>query len=290
MIALILSIFFSSLIMLVFKGFKKYQVHLLTAVVVNYATCTIIGLLYLFANSSLDNIAFNSWMYFAIGIGVLFILVFYGMGYVTEKMGVSTSTVASKMGVVFPVVYGLTFLHEKTTVLLILGILCSILAVYLISSKGEKQEQKKSILPVFLIFFGSGLIDIALKVISDKANLSDELQFLPTLIIFASAFTIGLSLLIRNRIKGKQNIKSKNILAGIALGTPNFFSIYFLLLALNTSGMTASFFYPINNVSVVLLSTIMAIVIFKEQLGKRKFIGLLTAVISILLINFGYAF
>jgi drug/metabolite transporter (DMT)-like permease len=99
--------------MLVFKGFKKYKVHLLTAVVVNYATCTIIGLLYLFANSSLDNLAFNSWMYFAIGIGILFILVFYGMGYVTEKMGVSTSTVASKMGVVFPIVYGLTFLQEN---------------------------------------------------------------------------------------------------------------------------------------------------------------------------------
>lgn len=274
--------------MLVFKGFKRFNVKLLPAVVFNYGTCAVIGLIYLSKHPILNAIQFQNWMYYAISLGVLFISVFYGMGYVTEKMGVSTSTVSAKMGVVFPVIYGIAFLQEQVSFLLIIGILCSILAVVLISGKGTHIEKGVSLLPVFLVFIGSGIIDICLKLISDKANLEDGLQFLPTLIIFASAFAIGAVLIIIKSIKEKP--KSRDLIGGIALGVPNFFSIYFLLMALNTRGMKASFFYPVNNVSVVLLSTLLAILFYREKLGKRKSLGLIVAVVSIFLIQQGNAF
>jgi len=274
--------------MLVFKGFKKYQVKLLPAVVFNYGTCATIGLIYLTNHPILSSLQFQEWMYYAISLGFLFISVFYGMGYVTEKMGVSTSTVAAKMGVVFPVIYGIAFLQEQVSFLLIVGILCSILAVVLISGKGTHIEKGLKLLPVFLVFIGSGIIDICLKLISDKANLEDGLQFLPTLIIFASAFSIGSVILLIKSIKERP--KKRDLLGGIALGVPNFFSIYFLLMALNAKGMKASFFYPVNNVSIVLLSTLLAILFFKEKLGKRKTLGLVIAVISIFLIQQGNAF
>ena len=288
MIYLLLSVCFSSIIMLVFKGFKKYDVKLLPAVVFNYGTCGIIGLIYLSAHPFFNTLNYENWMIYALLLGFLFISVFYGMGYVTHKMGVSTSTVAAKMGVVFPVIYGLAFLQEHVSFILIIGILCSIFAVVLISGRGTHIDKEKNLLPVLWVFIGSGIIDICIKVISDKAQLPNDLQFLPTLIIFASAFVLG-SILLISKLK-KDKPRKKDVFGGILLGVPNFFSIYFILLALNVNGMKASFFYPVNNVSIVLLSTLLAILLFKEKLGKRKALGLAVAVLSIVLINQGNAF
>lgn len=289
MIALILSVCFSSIIMLVFKAFDKWQVKLLPAVIVNYGTCTLIGLAYLVSQESFHSIAWADWMYFAMALGALFILIFYFMGYVTNKFGVSSSTVATKMGVIIPILYGLLILNEPSSTVLILGIICSIIAVVLISGKANGMPSAKGILPILLIFVGSGVIDICLKIIRDQAQLSDDLIFLPTLLIFSSAFCLGLLLLLAKNIKTKGRVHGKSILGGIVLGVPNFFSIYFIFQALN-SGLTASFFYPINNVSIVLLSTLLSVLIFKEKLGRKKTIGLAVAVLSILLIQQAHAF
>jgi len=79
-------------------------------------------------------------------------------------------------------------------------------------------------------------------------------------------------------------ITGRNIIGGIALGIPNFFSIYFLVMALRNNGFESSTIFTINNVAIVLVSTFLGIILFKEKLITKNWIGIILAIISILLV------
>ena len=100
--------------------------------------------------------------------------------------------------------------------------------------------------------------------------------------IFGCAFLIGLITLI---VKRDFKITGKTILGGIALGIPNFYSIVFLLKALQPEHIgDSSTVFPINNVAIVMLTTIFGIVFFKEKLILKNWIGIGIAIISIVMI------
>jgi uncharacterized membrane protein len=79
-------------------------------------------------------------------------------------------------------------------------------------------------------------------------------------------------------------LNKKAILWGVLLGIPNYFSMYFLVKTLGV--FPASYIFPINNIGIVALSTIIALLAFKEQLNKKNILGLGLAIIAILLISF----
>jgi len=69
---------------------------------------------------------------------------------------------------------------------------------------------------------------------------------------------------------------------GLLLGVPNYFSMYFLVKTLNAF-QQASLVFPINNIGIVLMSSLMAFVFFKEKFNKQKMIGLALASLAIVL-------
>ena len=90
-------------------------------------------------------------------------------------------------------------------------------------------------------------------------------------------------MVIRRLINGS-TLEAKSIVAGFALGIPNYFSIHFLLNALNLPNLESTVVFPVNNTGIVLLSTLLAIILFKEKLTKVNWAGILLAVVSIALI------
>ena len=105
--------------------------------------------------------------------------------------------------------------------------------------------------------------------------------------IFASAGILGLLSVIIIVIRGKLKLQLKNIVAGICLGVPNYFSIYFLVKALRTGLLDSSGIFTVNNVAIVMLSTLIGILLFTERLQKKNWIGITFAILSILLIALG---
>jgi len=85
-------------------------------------------------------------------------------------------------------------------------------------------------------------------------------------------------------IKGAFRLEFKNILGGILLGVPNYFSIVYLLKALSTDGMESSTAFTLNNVGIVILSTLFGLFIFKEKLIWKNWLGIVIAIVSILLV------
>ena len=158
--------------------------------------------------------------------------VFFVMAMTAQKNGVSVASVAGKMSVVIPVLFGVFLYNESVTFLKIIGIFIALVAVYLASVKEEKsQPNKAGLLFPILLFFGSGAIDTTLKYVEVNFVPENEVAIFSGS-LFAIAAFFGLIVLGVKSIKKPETFGVKNLIAGVVLGIPNYYSIVFLIKAL----------------------------------------------------------
>lgn len=282
MIYLILSICISSLLFVIFKLFDKFKVNTFQAIVTNYLVAFLLGF-FVYGNTiTLIEISQRSWMLGAGILGMLFISVFIIMALTSQRNGLSVASVSGKMSVVIPVIFAVIVYKEQLSILKIIGIILALLAVYLTTVKddGGTFNSKKLLYPI-LLFLGSGVIDTSIKYI-EKVYVTNGETPIFSATIFGCAFLIGIIVI---TLKRDFKITGKTILGGIALGIPNFYSIIFLLKALQPEQLgDSSTVFPINNVAIVMLTTIFGILFFKEKLILKNWIGIGIAIISIVMI------
>lgn len=289
MIVLLLSILSSSAIYIAFKLFGKYKITTLNALIVNYFTAFILGLC-LQNQLSLNNlleIPQKDWFYGSMALGVMFILVFYLMVITTQKGGMSVVSVASKMSVAIPVLFVIAYYDEPLGLLKIIGILMALVSVYLVSVRrrdGLSIDMKFFVFPL-LVFLGSGLIESSIKFLENTYVPDSEISLFSANTFLFACLT-GSLVFGYKALSGKAKFSWKDILGGFLLGIPNYFSIYFFILALRIDGLDSSSIFIINNVSIVLLSTLLGIVCFKERISPKNWIGIGIAILSILLITY----
>jgi len=287
MIFLALSIIASTLIFVIFRLFASYNINTLQAIVVNYfvaCSCGVIG----YQNSiELSAIPKYNWFYYTLALGALFIIVFNLMAITTQHSGLSVVSVATKMALVIPIAFGLWYYKETLGPFKAAGIVLALVAVYLVAVKKDSGIilQKRNLVFPMLVFLGSGLIDTSLNFLQNDFITDKSLIPLFSSTIFMTAGVIGIMVLVAQKIKGVLVLEFKNIIAGIVLGIPNYFSIYFLVKALRSDLFDSSGIFTINNVGIVIVSTLLGIVFFKEQLSIKNWIGITLAVISIALVS-----
>lgn len=287
MIPLVLSIIASTFIFVLFRLFARYSINTLQAIVVNYfvaCTCGIIG----YQNSiEISAIPKYDWFYYTVALGALFIIVFNLMATTTQRSGLSVVSVATKMALVIPIGFGLWYYQEPLGPFKAIGIILALAAVYLVSVKNRSGVilQNRNLMFPVLVFFGSGLIDTSLNFLQNDFIKDKSLIPLFSSTIFMTAGVIGIMVLVVQKIKGVLFLEYKNIIAGVVLGIPNYFSIYFLVKALRSNLLNSSGIFTINNVAIVIISTLLGIVFFKEQLSLKNWIGIILAVISIALVS-----
>ncbi|MDO1511271.1 GRP family sugar transporter [Maribacter confluentis] len=287
MLYLALSILFSSLIFVVFKLYAKYGVQTLFAIIVNYFVACSVGLFNYSGPITLVDVPQKSWFWGSLSLGLLFILIFNLMAATSQKLGVSVASVATKMSLTIPVLFGVFFYKEILGILEIIGIILALLAVYFASLKEQKIKANKwaFALPV-LVFLGSGVIDTSIKYVQD-AHMPEEEYALFSATVFSSAGVIGLFYICLNSTKVPLKFNFKNIIGGICLGIPNYFSIFYLLKALQHPTWNSASVFTINNVAIVMFSTLLGIILFKERLTPKNWLGIVLAVCSIIMVAFG---
>ncbi len=285
MIPLALSILSSSVLLVIFKYFERFQVHTFQAITVNYFVAATLGFLLAPVAYSPIEITQKPWALSAIIIGCVFIAMFYIMAVSSQKVGVAISSVANKMSLVIPVMVGVILYEESLAGLKLVGVITSVIAVVLVTfpKKGINVDRKFLILPV-IIFLGSGFLDTFFKFVETRQLGENEIEVFSAS-LFAIAALVGFSVVVFNRFKSGQILETKSLIAGFALGIPNYFSIHFLLQALNIPNLESTMVFPVNNTGIVLLSTLLAIVLFSEKLSKLNWSGIVLAVLSILLIS-----
>lgn len=284
MIHLILSILFSTSLFVIFKYFNIYKINTLQAIVVNYIVAFTLGMFSADAFGKIATISTQPWFKGALFLSMLFIFVFFVMALTAQKSGVSVASIAGKMSVVVPVFFGVVLYNESVTVLKVIGILIALIAVYLSSVKPiEKGKSNAGLLFPILLFLGSGVIDTALKYVQTKFVPTDEVAFFSGS-LFGLAAIFGILILVGKQLFSKGKIALKNIIAGIVLGIPNYFSIVFLIKALQNKNLESSTLFTINNVAIVIVSTFVGLLLFKESFSTKNKIGIVLAVVGIVLV------
>ena len=283
-IFLLLSIAFSTFINLIFRWFKDFNVNKFQAIIVNYVVCFIIGFS-LSTHQDIMSYVHEQWFIYCILLGFLFIAIFFSMALTTEKLGISVTAVSGKMSVVIPILFAYFFAKEDITLLFVIGLILSILSIYFITIKKELHIDKRYLILPVIVFLGGGMIDTSLKVLQQAYSQDIPLSTI-SYSIFLGAFIAGTSIYL---VKEKANFSSwewKSVKAGVALGVPNYFSIFFLLSAIEGFSVKSAFVFGVNNVGVVLVSTLLSVLIFKEKLEPKNQWGLLLAVVSISIISY----
>lgn len=281
MIYLFFSILSSSLLYIIFKLFKQFKINTYHAIITNYFVAFSFGLFMSDSGMNLMEVTASKWFTGTIVLGLLFILIFNIMGITAQRSGVAVTSVATKMSVVIPVVFGLFVYNESAGFLKLSGILLALVAVYLASVKSREGFKWRNITLPFLLFIGSGLIDTSLKFL--ETNYVEKPAHFPifSTTIFGFAALFGLLLLM---FKRNEKLEFRSIIGGIILGIPNYFSIFFLLNALSTEGLESSTIFTVNNVSIVMLSTLVGLLVFREKLLTKNWVGIGLAIISIFLV------
>lgn len=291
MIYLIGSIVLTSYLTLSFKACEKYGINVFQAIVFNYITCVITG--------SIVNGAFpihteniqTPWFGWAMIMGAMFVSIFNIVAITAQKNGVAVASVANKLSLIIPVVLSVYLYNETVAGWKAVGVALALVAVvltcYTTAEKRNTIQQNKWVylLPLVL-FISSGLLDALINhvqltyVTADNNN-----DYLVS--SFFSAATIGSLILLVQLIRRKQIFIRKNLLAGILIGIPNYFSIWCLVHFLQESPWQTSASIPVNNMGIVLFSAVVAWLLFKERLTKINWLGILLSIAAIYLIAFG---
>ena len=267
------------------KGARNFE-----AIVYNYLFSTLCGFAFIFfANEGLDlqtiqNIDLD-WLWVAIVEGCLFIGVFMAMALTSQKLSITSASVASKMSMVIPIAIFLVINpNDVPKPMKLLGIALAIIAVYLTTNRKDTSwDNKYWYLPVS-IFLGSGIIDFLLGY-AEQEYLHTPLEqqlFIPS--IFGITFCIGLVFLLHQYFIKKMPFNMKSLIGGAALGIINFGSLYFFINALGSSTLVKSAVFSINNMGIIALSALIAMVFFKEKLSTMNFLGLFLGLVAILII------
>ncbi len=291
MVYLILCILSSTGIFLVFKFLDQKNLPSFPVIIINYFVAASLGVIVNADRISLSAVTTAPWLPISVLIGFLFIVMFFVIARSSGEAGISITTVASKMSVVFPIAFSIIIdPTDKLTLTKAIAIGAALTGVLLtVYEPGSTVKDKRRMFIPLLLFIGMGIVDSLVKY-SQHTWVRDENTAMFSAVLFFMAFITGLAI-IPFRKQGVSEFRLKAIWPwGLLLGVVNFGSIYLMVSALNhvnTNGLRidSSVIYGTNNIGIVSLSVLAGLLIFKEKLHRINWIGISISAIAIILFS-----
>jgi len=264
---LVFSLLSSVSIALIFKWSDRRGQDGLTLVAANYPVALTLGLLFS------HNLKLSSGVLLVAGIlGFLFLLSFLLYGRAIAKEGVAASVTIGRMSLAIPVGMSILIWGEIPKIHHWPALLMIMLIIFLWEGRGKRISWL--LLSLFLLF---GIVDTGMKYFKSHYGYVDDGAFL--LALFASAgFWAWFYVLLRKKRPSWSDLQT-----GFLMGIPNFFSSFFLLLALQN--LPGYLVFPFVNVGSVLLAFLAGSLFFAEAPGRRKLILLVLGAFSVLLLT-----
>ena len=288
---LIICILTNTLIGFIFKMFPKYGVNTLQAIVVNYFVCVAMAGFVLGEFPIVPRVHQTEWFPFALFLGFIFIIGFNITALSFQKLGVTLTTIMQKMSLLLTVPVAIWMYNEDINTWKIFGLVAGLVAIYLTNQPNKNDLDQVKKLPKWMIILPIivWLISVCIETILQYVEIKilggmGGLNFVATL--FGIAGTLGLITVICGLVTKRLVFSYKNIIAGIVLGVPNFFSIYLIIVAIS-EGWEGSKFFPYNNISIIALSAVIAYLFFSEKLSRINLIGVALAISAIWMISMG---
>jgi multidrug transporter EmrE-like cation transporter len=276
MFPLLLTIICSTVIVLILKYSHIREGNPVMLLCGNYFTASLISLILVFSEK--DFAYSTETFFFGAVLGLLFFLGFFTFAKAVAAAGASLSAVSSRLSVIIPISLSVIIFGEIPTYYQLSGIIAALITIFLFYFSVKKFSSgsfhNRDYYYLFALLILIGINDFCFKIFQGWRPLAEKDMFILT--IFSFAFLYSLAYIVLKNIK----TDSKTLAAGAVLGVPNVFSSYFLLGALNQ--LPAIIVYPSINIGIILLTTLAAFLIWKEELNLygRWAIGLgITAIL-----------
>ena len=278
MIYLILAIISSTLVSVFIRLGEDHVQNEMGMLLVNYIICSICAVVC--SNTEISTAIAASGV-FDVGLGVfcgvLYLAGLLLMQYNTKHNGVVLASTFMKLGVLIPTLMAIVIFREIPKATQVIGFILAIFAIVMIHfEKDALKEGNKKIWLLVLLLCG-GITDSLANIFEQFGNPAAKDVYL--FMIFFTAGVLALVFVLKN----KKGLSKKDVLLGILLGVPNYFSSRFLLLSL--SSMKAVLVYPTFSVGTLVVITLVGIFGFKEKIDRKKIAALGLIVLALALLN-----
>lgn len=278
MLYLLLAIASSAMVSICMRFSEKHIKTEMGMFMANYAACVLLS--FLFMNKGIDYFARASlvpMVGFGVISGVLYLVSFLFLKFNMKHNGIVMASTFMKLGVLIPTIMAIVIFREVPKVTQIMGITLSVIAIIMLHFEKEalKEGNKKSWLLLLLVL--SGFTDSMANIYEKMGSASVKDGYL--LITFVTAFLLTVYF----TLTGKEKVSGKDLLFGLLIGIPNYFSARFLLLALEE--VAAVLVYPTYSVATMITITLAGVFLFKEKISRKKICALGFIVVALCLLN-----
>jgi len=292
MFFLALAIILTSYLTLSFKVLERLHIPNFPSIVFNYFACVATGWLVTGVPPFEGGLA-QPWIPWAALMGILFVTLLNLIAFSAQRINVAVTSVATKLSLVIPFLASMALYGEQVGWLKASGIAVALVAVWLtcwpqggVHGRSGKEHKGWMIIVPVLLFLGSGLLDTIIKYV-EQGFMSGSGSGSIISTAFAVAGFLGGLLLVFRLSTGKERFDPRSILAGIAIGVPNYLSMWFLMKVLAHYPGRSSMIFPVVNMGIVLFSTVMARILFREHISMFNRWGIALALAAIALIAWG---
>lgn len=279
MIYLILAILCSAGVSIFMRASEKYCQGHYGILLMNYVVCVLAGLILTGRRlTQTDGKGMPVTIVFGVVTGLLYCGSFILLQWNVRKNGVILSSTFMKLGVIVPAVLAVVWFGERPGWNQGLGFILAITAILMIHlEKGKIRTEKAYTIGLLLLLLGGGLGDSMAKFYDVYGN--------PGL----GSFFLMLSFLVSGIIsgilvfRGGEKITKYEVLFGVLIGIPNYFSARFLLWAL--ADIPAVITYPTYSIAAMALIGAAGVLMFREKLTKRQWGAYLLVILAVGLLN-----
>lgn len=238
---------------------------------------------------------FGEYSKFTILLGVAF-------GSVTALQGItnvaafqvgpmSYTSVIISFSTLITALSGVLFFDESIEVVQIIGMIL-MLASFILAVKSDADEKKanlKWLILCIIAFMSTGGIGIMQKVHQSSVYRNELNALLIVAFISSSVFCAIFAIVLKNRENASQNTKEAEssdkkqifiligimLASGICVAANNKFNLYL------SGVMDSAVFFPIVNGGGLVLTTLAAVVLFKEKLTLKQWLGVVLGIVSV---------
>jgi drug/metabolite transporter (DMT)-like permease len=283
---LLLAILCSAGLPLLFRAFDDWRVNLFWAIPVNYLACIVVGAIIAPAPPDVSALLSQPWFLLAMLQGFILAVNFYLLAYTAQRAGVSVAVLASRLSVAIPAILAFLLYGDSFNAVKTVGLAAALSSLYLCTATaqdfGVTHVWLRRLLPI-LVFFMFGCHFTLLKFTQARyLDSSSYHVYVTTSFFFAFVTSVAIGLA---RIPTRVGVRSGDLIAGGVLGLINYGAIYFLVKVLSLEGWQSSQLFPIYSVGVVSVSSLLAMILFKERLSRLKTFGLVVGLMAVALLN-----
>jgi drug/metabolite transporter (DMT)-like permease len=197
-------------------------------------------------------------------------------------MGIVKTDAAQRLSLFIPIIAAWLLFKEDFTSLKLIALLLALPALILVLYKKADNSNTKWKYPA-IVFIGFGLIDVLFKHLAQTTVIAFTTSLA---IIFGISLCFMIVAVLYESSTKKIKMNTVNLRIGGFVGLFNFGNILFYLKAHQAFANNPSTVFAVMNMGVIILGSLIGVLLFKEKLNIKNYVGLLFALIAISLITF----